>query len=100
MVLHEMAHACHHRVLGLNDERVTKAFQNAVDQKLYESVAHVDGRKDRKAYALTNKKEYFSELTEAYFGKNDFYPFNRSELKEYDPVGYQMMVDCWGLPKE
>jgi len=49
---------------------------------------------------LTNKKEYFSELTEAYFGRNDFYPFSRSDLKEYDPVGYQMMVDCWGLPEE
>ena len=98
MVLHEMAHAYHHIVLGLKDERVTAAFKNAVDQKLYDPVKHVNGR-EKKAYALTNKKEYFSELTEAYFGKNDFFPFIISELKEYDPVGYQMMVDCWGVPK-
>jgi len=100
MVLHELAHAYHHRVLGLKDERVIQAFKNAVDQMLYQAVAHVDGNKARKAYALTNEKEYFSELTEAYFGRNDFYPFNRSELKEYDPVGYQMMVDCWGCRKQ
>jgi hypothetical protein len=99
LVLHEMAHAYHHILLGLKDERVSKAFQSAVDQKLYERVKHVNGS-EQKAYALTNKKEYFSELTESYFGKNDFYPFIRSELQEYDPVGYQMMVECWGIPKE
>lgn len=100
MVLHEFAHAYHHRVLGLSDQRITDAFRNAETNKLYESVAHVDGKKPRKAYAMNNKKEYFSELTEAYFGRNDFFPFTREELKKHDPVGYRMMVDCWGVPKE
>ena len=63
------------------------------------SVAHVHGGK-RKAYAATNYKEYFAELTEAYFGKNDFFPFNRVDLKKYDPTGYQLMQDVWGQPSE
>ena len=100
MILHEMAHAYHHQVLGLDDERVTSAFKNAKEKKLYENVPHVNGSNQAKAYAMTNKKEYFSELTEAYFGKNDIFPFTRDELKKHDPVGYRMMVDCWGLPKE
>ena len=75
MILHEMAHAYHHIVLGLGDERVTNAFKNAEKEKLYENVAHVNGRQQEKAYAMTNKKEYFSELTETYFGKNDIFPF-------------------------
>ncbi len=100
MVLHEMAHAYHHRVLGLDDRRINDAFRNAERAGLYESVAHVDGGKPRRAYAMTNAKEYFSELSEAYFGRNDFFPFNREELKEHDPVGYRMMVDCWGAPKK
>jgi hypothetical protein len=29
--------------------------------------------------------KYFADLTEAYFGKNDFFPFNREDLKKYDP---------------
>ncbi len=30
--------------------------------------------------------EYFAEGTEAYFYRNDFYPFVRAELKDHDPV--------------
>ena len=43
--------------------------------------------------------EYFSEICEAYWGENDYAPFNYAELKEKDPVGFQLMVDTWG-PRE
>ena len=43
-------------------------------------------------YAATNHKEYFAEATEAYFYKNDFYPFVRGELKKraasVNPIGF------------
>ena len=29
--------------------------------------------------------EFFAEMTEAYFGSNDFYPFVTSELKQAKP---------------
>ena len=29
---------------------------------------------------LALHKEFFEEMTEAYFGSNDFYPFNQGEL--------------------
>jgi hypothetical protein len=48
----------------------------------------------------TNYKEYFAELTEAYFGKNDFFPFERADLKKYDPTGYKLMQDVWGQPRD
>ena len=38
-----------------------------------------------RAYAMTNFKEYFAEDTEAYFGRNDFQPFDREELRQMDP---------------
>ncbi len=94
MVLHELAHAYHHRVLGEHHAGVEAAYEQAMSRKLYESVAHVKGGKV-KAYATTNKMEYFAELTEAYFGKNDMYPFIRAELKEHDPVGFQLMQQAW-----
>ena len=31
--------------------------------------------------------EYFAELSEAYFGTNDFYPFVRGELQTTRPAG-------------
>jgi len=94
MLLHELAHAYHHRVYGFNDPRITKAFKQAVAAKSYEKVKHVSGI-EKRAYALNNEKEYFSELTEAYFGKNDFYPFTRTELKKHDPEGYRMIEAVW-----
>ena len=59
------------------------------------SVDHANGTMQR-AYALTNEKEYFAELTEAYYGFNDFYPFNREQLQAFDPAGYLLVEQAWG----
>jgi hypothetical protein len=98
MVMHELAHAYHNLVLGARHEGIRASFQQAVERKLYESVAHVSGGK-RKAYALTNDQEYFAELTEAYFGRNDFFPFDRQELEKHDPEGYRLLRQVWGEPR-
>lgn len=94
MVFHELAHAYHHLVLGVNHSGIEAAYQQAVERKLYESVDYSNGGK-RRAYALTNAKEYFAELSEAYFGRNDFYPFVRAELEKHDPVGFRLMKEVW-----
>lgn len=39
--------------------------------------------------------EFFAEMTEAYFGVNDFFPFNRAELKENEPEIYTLLTDIW-----
>jgi hypothetical protein len=98
-LMHELAHAYQFRVLGEDHPAAQRAYRKAMDAGLYESVAHVHGGK-RKAYAATNYKEYFADLTEAYFGKNDFFPFNREDLKKYDPTGYQLMQMVWGQPRD
>ncbi len=95
MVLHELAHYYHCVSFKTINKPIKKAYDNAMKNKLYEKVKHSSG-KEKKAYAAKNHKEYFSELTEAYFGKNDFYPFNRKELKAHDPVGYKMIEEVWG----
>ena len=96
VVLHELSHAFHDQVLGFDDKRVKKAFEQAKMLKLYDKVQHVGGKVGR-AYAMTNEREYFAELTEAYFGRNDFYPFTREELRQHDPIGYKMIEKAWGL---
>jgi hypothetical protein len=98
-LMHEMAHAYQFLVLGEEHPAAQKAYRMAMDAGLYESVAHVHGG-HRKAYAATNYKEYFADLTEAYFGKNDFFPFNREDLKQYDPTGYHLMQAVWGQPRD
>jgi hypothetical protein len=98
MVLHELAHGYHFRVLGDDNAEIKACYEQAVKSKGYESVLHHDGKKVRH-YALNNDKEYFAEATEAYFGTNDYYPFVRAELKEHDPKMYELLEKLWGVKK-
>jgi hypothetical protein len=95
MIMHEMSHAYHSIVLSYKFQDIGLAYKNAVDLKLYEDVPYIKGGKQR-AYAMNDSKEYFAELSEAYFGKNDFFPFTNSELAMHDRLGYQLMVKVWG----
>jgi hypothetical protein len=99
MVLHELAHAYHFRVLGEGNATIQAAYKQAMERKLYDSVEFIHGGK-RKAYATTNNKEYFAEVSEAFFGKNDFFPFNREEFKKHDPVGYEALCKVWGVSEK
>lgn len=94
VLLHELSHAYHYNVLGIKNVSVTNAYENARRSGLYASVPYYKGF-NVKAYALKNKREYFAEVSEAYFGRNDYYPFSRQELKVYDPVGYKLMTLVW-----
>ncbi len=93
-VLHELSHAYHDRELGFDDELIKQAYQHALRDKRYESVLHISGKMKRH-YALTNHKEYFAEMSEAFFGTNDFYPFVRAELEQCDPETYQLLTEIW-----
>ncbi|MGB0766112.1 MAG: metallopeptidase [Phycisphaeraceae bacterium] len=97
VVFHELAHAYHdeHLAGGFKNERVLAAYRHAMDAGLYDEVLDYRGRSVR-AYAATNPMEYFAELSEAYFYRNDFYPFVSAEIRRYDPVGYALMVEVWG----
>jgi hypothetical protein len=101
LVLHELAHAYHDRVLGFGNPRVRAAFDQAVAAGTYASVSRRDwqGRQTDgvRAYALTNDKEYFAETTEAFFGRNDFFPYDRAELEKADPGAVEMLRATWGV---
>jgi hypothetical protein len=98
-VLHELAHAYHDRVLGFGDARVTAAWEKFRDGGGYKSVLTSPGPM-REHYALTDEKEFFAEMTEAYFGANDFYPFVAGELKQAEPEIFALLRDIWGpLPE-
>lgn len=94
MLLHELAHAWHHTVVGANNPGVNAAFAAAQASGAYDRVRRNDGRTER-AYAMTDAGEYFAELTEAYFGENDYEPFTREQLRTFDPRGYELMRMAW-----
>jgi dipeptidyl-peptidase-4 len=95
VVLHELAHAYHDQVLGFDHPDILAAFNKAKEAGSYESVLLYTGKKVRH-YGLSNPKEYFAEGTEAFFYRNDFYPFVRAELKEHDPALHEALVKAWG----
>ena len=95
VILHELAHAYHDQFLTFGHEPTISAYEKAMDAGLYDKILYFDGSLVPH-YAKTNHKEYFAECTEAYFYRNDFYPFVRAELKEHDPVGHELMEAIWG----
>ena len=99
VILHELAHAYHDQVLGFDHPEIIAAYEQAKQAGTYEHVLLYSGRRVRH-YALTDHKEYFAEGTEAYFYRNDFYPFVRAELKEHDPVLHDLLDKIWNSGEE
>ncbi|MBX9789585.1 MAG: hypothetical protein K2Y37_11780 [Pirellulales bacterium] len=100
MVLHELAHAYHDRVLGFENPEIMRTYEQAVKSGKYDRVQESSSGTVKKAYALTDHKEFFAELTEAYFGVNDFYPFNRAQLQRHDPAMYDLLGKLWQLNRQ
>ncbi len=95
VVLHELAHGFHDQTIGFDDGRVTAAWKKFCDSGKYKSVLTSPGPM-HEHYALNNAKEFFAEMTEAYFGSNDFYPFVTGELKQAEPETFALLEEIWG----
>lgn len=95
VVLHELAHAYHDQYLGFDNARIQAVWEKFKDNENYQSVLTSPGHL-REHYALTNPKEFFAEMTESYFGSNDFYPFVTGELKKDEPEVFALMKEMWG----
>jgi hypothetical protein len=103
--LHELAHAYHDRVLarGFDNAEIKTAYERAKASKSYDKVerwfGNVRSNTFERAYAMTSPQEYFAESTEALFSRNDFFPFNRDELKQHDPEMAELLGKLWGVTK-
>ena len=95
VVLHELAHAYHDQILSFDHPEVLAAYEAAKEKGIYENVLLYTNR-EVEHYGLSNHKEYFAECTEAYFGRNDFFPFVNAELENYDPQIWNLLRDIWG----
>lgn len=100
--LHELAHAYHHRVLneGFENEQIIRAYEHAKASGSYDSVERQDASGNKhmdRAYAMTNPQEYFAETTEAYFSRNDFYPYDNEQLEAHDPSMFELLAELWGM---
>ena len=101
--LHELAHAYHNRVIvgSFDNAEIKAAYDHAKASGKYDKIErwHGNGKPNtfERAYAMTNPMEYFAENTEAYFSRNDFFPFTREELKRHDPEMFAVLEKLWGI---
>ena len=99
-MLHELTHGYQDQNRTAFDRKLKEAFDRARRSGKYNRVKRYTGQNyvyDR-SYAMSDPSEYFAESTEAFFGRNDFYPFNHSELKQHDPEMFRLVADLWGVP--
>lgn len=94
VVLHELAHAYHDQVFGFDDPRIREAHEAFRRSGHGDQALLHDGTRTRH-YGLTDPMEFFAEMTEAYFGSNDFFPFNRAELRTAEPAIYELLHSIW-----
>lgn len=101
--LHELAHSYHNRVLpqGFGNPEIKAAYERAKTSSKYDHVQRWNGPgkpvTHERAYAMTNPQEFFAENTEAFFSRNDFFPFTRAELKQYDPETFALLEKLWNV---
>jgi hypothetical protein len=99
--LHELAHAYHNRVVNgsFDNAEIKAAYERAKASGKYDRIErwHGNGKPNtvERAYAMANPMEYFAECTEAFFTRNDYFPFTRPELKQLDPEMYALLEKLW-----
>ena len=95
VMLHELAHAYHHRVLGFDHPEIIAGYKAFCDTRKFDRTAHTSGRQIPH-YGLTDHKEYFAEMTETFFVGNDYFPFNHYQLYHEHPESYALLAKIWG----
>ena len=95
VMLHELAHGYHDQVHGFDEPRIKAAWEKFRDGGKYKSVMTTPGNM-REHYGMSSQMEFFAEMTETYFGSNDFYPFVAGELKHIEPEIFSLMAEIWG----
>ena len=94
-VLHELAHSYHDQVLNFENPEIKAIWERYKKSGHGDSVLYIKG-KHVKHYALTNQMEFFAEMSESYFGVNDFFPFVNAELLEAEPEVHALLTRIWG----
>ncbi len=94
VILHELAHAYHDQILGFEEPRIVEAYEKYKKSGHGDQALLFDGTRVRH-YGLTDPKEFFAEMTESYFGVDDFFPFNRAELLTAEPEIHNLMRQIW-----
>ena len=96
-LVHEFGHAHHLGQWKEDHVDIYHAWKRAKKAGLYQQVREEDRKTHNPNYAAQNHLEYFAELTAMYFVGCNYFPKDRAALKKYDPEGYQLIQELWGI---
>lgn len=89
VTIHEIAHAFHDLLIddGFDNATIIKYYDRLVESGEYDEAAHIwtsweSDREKVRPYYLTNHREYFAEVSEALFLRNDYEPFTFYDVYE------------------
>jgi hypothetical protein len=94
-IVHELAHAYHLHHWPEKQPDIVRAYRSAMARGLHHGVVDDKGKTLDASYAATNQLEYFAELSCMYFVGCNYAPFDRDDLKRYDPTGFAMIETLW-----
>jgi|GEM_PF-6824554 len=97
LVLHKLTHSNPMRAVSTWHPSIKRCHAAAKASK--ESDAVPPGREGERHVSMNHEKEYFTNTTEAYFGRNDRQTFPRDEFKEFYPERFEMNRRVWQLPE-
>ena len=84
---------------GRDHPAIRAMYDRALEAGKYECVGLIDDpASHHRAYGLQCELEFFASLSVAFLGGvNDYYPFRREDLREFDPESYADLVHIWGI---
>ncbi|MBE6334856.1 MAG: hypothetical protein E7071_08590 [Bacteroidales bacterium] len=88
-----------YEILTEEDRAEIENHHKSVKNK-YNKVYYINRRsklvRNIQSDAVNSPVEYFGEITEAYLGINNFYPFDIEELQRHDKTGFELAKKAWG----
>ena len=97
-LLHEFAHVLHHQMYDWDQTHISMTYQRMQTEPKLRQADNIWDDEKRPAYALSDERELFAEFSEAWFGRNDVFPFNREDLMDLDPGLADLFHSVWGRP--
>merc|ERR1712137_147961 len=91
---------------GFDNAEIKACYRAAMEEGLYDEIKvknDSSGEHDlERGYVCEDEGEYFAELSTAFLGGldkdveyNKPQPFNRHEIKTFDPRAYRMLQNIW-----
>lgn len=78
--------------------RMAELYKRAVESGKGNKVAHIlspEGELRAAPWMKTEWREYFANLAEAFFGRDQYYPFTRDDLISYDREACEALAELW-----